>query len=54
MLRDGAVAEQGSHDELLKIDGGVYRNLWEAQLAADVKKEDPTQVQQETTDTTTA
>lgn len=38
MLREGSVAEQGSHEELMRIEGGVYRNLWEAQLAADVKK----------------
>jgi ABC-type transport system involved in cytochrome bd biosynthesis fused ATPase/permease subunit len=32
VLRDGGVAEQGSHEELLNIEGGVYRHLWEAQL----------------------
>ena len=32
VLRDGSVAEQGSHEDLLQIEGGVYRNLWEAQL----------------------
>lgn len=32
MLRDGQVAEQGSHEELLAIEDGVYRRLWEAQL----------------------
>lgn len=32
VLRDGSVAEQGSHEELMKIEGGVYRRLWEAQL----------------------
>ena len=32
VLRDGHVTEQGSHDELMHIDGGVYRGLWEAQL----------------------
>ncbi|RSH93196.1 Iron-sulfur clusters transporter atm1, mitochondrial [Saitozyma podzolica] len=32
VLRDGQVAEQGSHEELLAIEDGVYRRLWEAQL----------------------
>lgn len=32
VLRDGSVAEQGSHEELMRIEGGVYRRLWEAQL----------------------
>ena len=32
MLQEGTVAEQGSHDELMMIPGGVYRRLWEAQL----------------------
>lgn len=26
------MAEQGSHEELLAIDGGVYQRLWTAQL----------------------
>lgn len=33
VLRDGQVAEQGSHEELLKIEGGVYQRLWVAQLS---------------------
>ena len=32
VLRDGAVAEQGSHEELMAIPDGVYRHLWDAQL----------------------
>ncbi|WWC73639.1 iron-sulfur clusters transporter ATM1, mitochondrial [Kwoniella pini CBS 10737] len=32
VLRDGKVAEQGSHEQLLEIDGGVYQRLWQAQL----------------------
>ena len=32
MLRDGQVAEQGTHEQLMAIMGGVYRHLWEAQL----------------------
>ncbi|WRT69765.1 iron-sulfur clusters transporter ATM1, mitochondrial [Kwoniella shivajii] len=32
VLQDGKVAEQGSHEQLLTIDGGVYQRLWQAQL----------------------
>ena len=32
VLQDGHVAEQGSHDQLMLVEGGVYRRLWEAQL----------------------
>lgn len=32
VLRNGVVAEQGSHEDLMKIGGGVYSNLWKAQL----------------------
>ncbi|WWD20363.1 iron-sulfur clusters transporter ATM1, mitochondrial [Kwoniella shandongensis] len=47
VLRDGKVAEQGSHEELMKIEGGVYYRLWQAQLtestqatAADPQREE--------------
>ncbi|EIW71461.1 hypothetical protein TREMEDRAFT_37845, partial [Tremella mesenterica DSM 1558] len=33
VLADGQVAEQGSHEELLAKDGGVYQRLWIAQLS---------------------
>ncbi|KAJ9126554.1 Iron-sulfur clusters transporter atm1, mitochondrial [Naganishia onofrii] len=32
VLRDGKMAEQGSHEQLMKIQGGVYQHLWNAQL----------------------
>ncbi|WVR07997.1 iron-sulfur clusters transporter ATM1, mitochondrial [Kwoniella sp. DSM 27419] len=32
VLRDGQVVEQGSHEDLLAITGGVYQHLWHAQL----------------------
>lgn len=32
MLRNGYVAEQGTHSELMEIDSGVYADLWNAQL----------------------
>lgn len=31
VLKDGQVAEQGTHDELLTMQNGVYANLWAAQ-----------------------
>lgn len=36
VLRDGQVAEQGTHNDLLAIEGGVYQNLWNAQLQDNV------------------
>lgn len=32
VLSDGVVAEQGTHDELMKIEGGAYANLMRRQL----------------------
>jgi len=32
VLQDGRVAEQGSHEQLIAISGGVYKRLWDAQL----------------------
>ncbi|KAI5454993.1 Iron-sulfur clusters transporter atm1, mitochondrial [Naganishia albida] len=32
VLRDGKMVEQGSHEELMRIRGGVYQHLWNAQL----------------------
>ena len=32
MLKDGAIAENGTHDELMKLDGS-YRHLYESQMA---------------------
>ena len=31
VVRDGHIAERGNHDELIKIPGGHYRGLCEAQ-----------------------
>lgn len=39
VLQDGQVVEQGKHDELLRIQDGVYHNLWNAQLTESVKEE---------------
>lgn len=32
VLQDGYVAEQGTHEQLLAVTGGVYHRLWQAQL----------------------
>jgi len=40
-LKYGKIIEQGSHDELLKIEGGYYKELWEKQaksLEAEAKE----------------
>ena len=35
------MVEQGSHEQLVDIDGGVYQRLWQAQLSdSTVGKED--------------
>ena len=31
VLADGQIAERGTHDQLLKIKGGVYAHMWELQ-----------------------
>lgn len=32
VLKDGNIAEQGKHDELIKIPNGIYRHLYELQI----------------------
>ena len=34
VLKNGKVAEEGSHDELMKIPGGIYRRTYDIQSAA--------------------
>lgn len=47
VLQDGQVKEQGSHEELLTINGGVYSNLWAAQLSENTQvKEGEEEVEQ--------
>ena len=31
VLKDGAIVEQGTHDTLVKVPGGIYRGLYEMQ-----------------------
>jgi hypothetical protein len=33
VLDKGVLAEEGTHNELLQIDNGIYRNMWETQNA---------------------
>ncbi|WWD04175.1 iron-sulfur clusters transporter ATM1, mitochondrial [Kwoniella europaea PYCC6329] len=40
VLQDGKVAEQGSHEQLMTIDGGVYQRLWLAQLTESIQSKD--------------
>jgi ABC-type multidrug transport system fused ATPase/permease subunit len=35
VLNEGKLAEQGSHDELLEIPGGIYSNMWLKQHSSD-------------------
>lgn len=36
------MAEQGTHEELVAIDGGVYSHLWQAQLSESTLSKDDT------------
>jgi len=40
MLRDGAVRESGSHDELMLVADGAYRRMVELQHGANVLTEE--------------
>lgn len=40
VLRDGQVAEQGTHEELVAMEGGVYNRLWVAQLSESTQAKD--------------
>jgi ABC-type transport system involved in Fe-S cluster assembly fused permease/ATPase subunit len=31
VVKDGEIVEQGTHAELLVVDGGVYREMWDIQ-----------------------
>ena len=35
VLKDGVIAENGTFQELVKLDGGVFRKLMEQQIATD-------------------
>jgi ABC transporter ATM len=39
VLKNGAVAEQGTHDDLISRQGGIYEELWNAQEMAFVEGE---------------
>ena len=40
MLRDGAVREAGSHEELMAIPDGAYRRMVELQQGANILSEE--------------
>ncbi|KIR71684.1 iron-sulfur clusters transporter ATM1, mitochondrial [Cryptococcus deuterogattii CA1014] len=40
VLQDGYVAEQGTHEQLLAMTGGVYHRLWQAQLTESTQPTD--------------
>jgi ATP-binding cassette subfamily B (MDR/TAP) protein 7 len=44
VLRDGQVVEEGTHEELLAISGGVYSRLWQAQLSESTQSVDEEEV----------
>ncbi len=33
-MADGRIVEEGSHDDLLARDGGLYKHLWELQMGS--------------------
>jgi ABC-type transport system involved in cytochrome bd biosynthesis fused ATPase/permease subunit len=38
-MKDGKIVEDGSHDELLSKENGVYANLWNIQQGGFLKDE---------------
>ena len=38
VMDQGAIVEMGTHDELLKIEDGSYRQLYQAQFTGSVEK----------------
>ena len=39
VLKHGIVVETGRHQDLLRIDNGVYKKLWEEQIKKQEEKE---------------
>jgi hypothetical protein len=40
VLKHGLIVEQGSHDQLLAMEHGHYRGLWEKQNSEDQQAEE--------------
>ena len=40
VLKKGVVIEEGPHEELLNIEDGLYRKLWEEQTKKMLEKDD--------------
>lgn len=45
-FKEGAVVEEGTHDELLKREGGLYAGLWKKQLGTEGASKKPPVVRQ--------
>lgn len=43
VLKKGVVTEEGKHEELLKLEDGIYRKLWEEQTKKMLEKDDDQQ-----------
>lgn len=41
VMQNGKIAEQGTHQQLLQIEGGIYRRLWEKQAGGFVASASP-------------
>ena len=46
VLMHGQIVEQGTHDDLLEIDGGYYRTLWEKQSEQIQNEQEATKVKE--------
>ena len=40
VLENGNIVEQGTHNELIKNENGVYKKLWDIQKATTIMLED--------------
>ena len=49
VLKDGVIAEQGNHEELLQDEDGIYRQLYETQFRTilDIEAEKETEAEKE-------
>jgi ATP-binding cassette subfamily B protein len=45
VMKEGAIAEDGTHDELIKKDGGIYAKLWNIQQGGFLKDEEEAEEQ---------
>jgi ATP-binding cassette subfamily B protein len=38
VMKDGNIAEEGTHQDLIKMDGGIYQNLWNLQVSGFIQE----------------